>query len=136
MMSDLDTTQIAPDKTDGLDADAQRQFDLEGDKIGSWNGVVEYHARPDLGRPVTTVIGQAPRRVNGAAGPLSSVTAPLAAVPARPTDAAYWSRCLHHSLAVEIRLAVASGVLTAAEGDQLLARLVLVIDQAVASPWP
>jgi hypothetical protein len=61
------------------------------------------------GRPATTVIGHAPRRVNGAAGPLSSVTSPLAAVPARPIDTALWSGRLHRSLAVDIRLAVATG---------------------------
>jgi hypothetical protein len=83
---------------------------------------------------MTTVIGHAPRRVNGAAGPLSSVTSPPTGVPAHPIDAALWSGRLHRPLAVEIRLAVATGVLTAAEGDQLLARLVLVIDQAVAPP--
>jgi hypothetical protein len=91
---------------------------------------------PDGGRPVTTVIGHAPRRANGAARPLSSVTSPPVRIPARPTDAALWSGRLHRLLAVEIRSAVASGVLTGAEGDQLIARLLLVIDQAVATPGP
>jgi hypothetical protein len=74
--------------------------------------------------------------VNGAAVPLTSAASRLAAVPGRPTDDALWAGRLHRLLRVEICLAVTSAALTAAEGDQLLARLVLVVDQAMAPSEP
>jgi hypothetical protein len=49
----------------------------------------------------------------------------------RPLDRTQWSHQLTRLLAHEIRRAMAAGVVTDAEADQLLARLVLVIDQAV-----
>ena len=44
-----------------------------------------------------------------------------------------WARHLSLLLSVEIRAAVTDQKLTAAEAEQLLARLVLVIDQAITS---
>jgi hypothetical protein len=64
---------------------------------------------------------------------MTGVVAPrLAGLTVPPTDPALWPGHLNRLLAVEIREALANGVLTAAEAEQLLARLVLVIDQAVA----
>jgi hypothetical protein len=45
-----------------------------------------------------------------------------------------WARHLSLLLSVEIRAAVIEQTLTAAEAEQLLARLVLVIDQAITAP--
>jgi hypothetical protein len=39
-------------------------------------------------------------------------------------------------LALEIRVAVTNGVLTAAEAEQLLARLMIVVDQAITPLQP
>jgi hypothetical protein len=50
----------------------------------------------------------------------------------RPTE--LWARRLSMLLSVEIRAAVMDQTLTPAEAEQLLARLVLVIDQAVTTP--
>jgi hypothetical protein len=44
-----------------------------------------------------------------------------------------WARHLSLLLSVEIRAAVMEQTLTAAEAEQLLARLVLVIDQAITT---
>jgi hypothetical protein len=44
-----------------------------------------------------------------------------------------WARHLSLMLSVEIRAAVMEQTLTAAEAEQLLARLVLVIDQAITA---
>ena len=44
-----------------------------------------------------------------------------------------WARHLSLLLSVEIRAAVIEQTLTAAEAEQLLARLVLVIDQAITA---
>jgi hypothetical protein len=52
-------------------------------------------------------------------------------VTSRPTEA--WVRRLSLLLSVEIRAAVMDQTLTPAEAEQLLARLVLVIDQAVTT---
>jgi hypothetical protein len=53
-------------------------------------------------------------------------------VRSRPTEV--WTRRLSLLLSVEIRAAVMDQTLTPAEAEQLLARLVLVIDQAVTTP--
>jgi hypothetical protein len=44
-----------------------------------------------------------------------------------------WARHLSLLLSIEIRAAVMEQTLTAAEAEQLLARLVLVIDQAITT---
>lgn len=53
-------------------------------------------------------------------------------VPSRPTE--IWARNLSLLISVEIRAAVMDQTLTPAEAEQLLARLVLVIDQAITTP--
>jgi len=50
-----------------------------------------------------------------------------------PLERVRWSNQLTRLLAHEIQRAMVAGVVTGAEADQLLARLVLVIDQAVES---
>lgn len=50
-----------------------------------------------------------------------------------PLERTLWSHRLTQLLTGEIQAAMATGVVTDAEADQLLARLVLVIDQAVES---
>ena len=50
-----------------------------------------------------------------------------------PLERVRWSHQLTRLLAHEIQRATVAGVVTGAEADQLLARLVLVIDQAVES---
>ena len=50
-----------------------------------------------------------------------------------PLERGRWSQQLTRLLAHEIQRAMVAGVVTGAEADQLLARLVLVIDQAVES---
>lgn len=50
-----------------------------------------------------------------------------------PLERTLWSHRLTQLLTREIQAAMAAGVVTDAEADQLLARLVLVIDQAVES---
>ena len=50
-----------------------------------------------------------------------------------PLERVRWSHQLTRLLAHEIQRAMVAGVVTGAEADQLLARLVLVIDQAVES---
>jgi hypothetical protein len=52
---------------------------------------------------------------------------------AHPLERTLWSHRLTQLLTREIQAAMAAGVVTDAEADQLLARLVLVIDQAVES---
>ena len=52
-------------------------------------------------------------------------------VRSRPTEV--WTRRLSLLLSVEIRAAVMDQTLTPAEAEQLLARLVLVIDQAITT---
>jgi hypothetical protein len=80
-----------------------------------------------------------PRSMARVAEPVASAVPWLAAVPtprlpdvtSRPTDV--WARHLSLLLSVEIRAAVIEQTLTAAEAEQLLARLVLVIDQAITT---
>ncbi len=50
-----------------------------------------------------------------------------------PLERLRWSHQLTRLVAHEIQRAMVAGVVTGAEADQLLARLVLVIDQAVES---
>jgi|RhiMethySRZTD1v2_1073278.scaffolds.fasta_scaffold2252842_1 hypothetical protein len=52
------------------------------------------------------------------------------------SDRAHWAGQLNQLIAAEVRAAVADDVLTSAEGDQLLTRLALVIDQAVSPTRP
>ena len=84
--------------------------------------------------------GAVTRRTTRAAVPVVSVAPRLTAVPApllavtSPTAA--WAWHLNQVLALEIRVAVTNGVLTAAEAEQLLARLVIVVDQAITPPQP
>jgi hypothetical protein len=65
------------------------------------------------------------------AWPAEAPTPRHADVTSRPTD--IWARHLSLVLSVEIRAAVTHQMLTPAEGEQLLARLVLVIDQAITT---
>jgi hypothetical protein len=65
------------------------------------------------------------------AWPAEASTPWPADVPSRPTDV--WARHLSLLLSVEIRAAVMDQTLTPAEAEQLLARLVLVIDQAITA---
>jgi hypothetical protein len=51
----------------------------------------------------------------------------------RTMAAQEWARDLSLLLSVEIRAAVVEQTLTTAEAEQLLARLVLVIDQAITT---
>ena len=71
------------------------------------------------------VVSVAPR-LTAVPAPLLTVTSPTAA----------WARHLNQVLALEIRVAVTNGVLTAAEAEQLLARLVIVVDQAITPLQP
>jgi len=50
-----------------------------------------------------------------------------------PLERSLWLQRLTQLLTREMQAAMAAGVVTDAEADQLLARLVLVIDQAVES---
>jgi hypothetical protein len=52
------------------------------------------------------------------------------------SDCARWAGQLNQLIAAEVRAAVADDILTTAEGDQLLTRLALVIDQAVSPAHP
>jgi hypothetical protein len=74
--------------------------------------------------------------VTGAVVPLSSAAPRFASARTAATDGAHWSGRLNRLLSMEIRAAAAVGLLTAAEADQLLARLVLVIDQAMSPAQP
>ncbi len=85
-----------------------------------WTAVTEA-AEGRRTRPVVAVASAAPR--------LAAVNRPLLV---HRTDA--WVRRLSRVLSLEIQAAVASGLVTAAEADQLLARLVIVIDQATTEP--
>jgi hypothetical protein len=68
---------------------------------------------------------------SGVAWLAAAPTPLLADVPSGPTEV--WARRLSLLLSVEIRAAVIEQTLTAAEAEQLLARLVLVIDQAITT---
>jgi hypothetical protein len=63
---------------------------------------------------------------------LAEVSAP-AHVEATSGAADAWARHLSRLLAVELRRAVVDETLTPAEAEQLLARLMLVIDQAITT---
>jgi hypothetical protein len=71
--------------------------------------------------------------VVSAASRLTAVPAPLMAV---TSSTAGWARHLDQVLALETRMAVTNGILTAAEAEQLLARLVIVVDQAITPLKP
>ena len=130
-----DPERPAVDPTRGPLPNRHRQFELAGDQT-------EHDDRPARGprRPqVRLVTGAVTRRKTQAAVPVSvaprltAVPAPLLAVTS-PTAA--WARHLNQVLAIEIRVAVTNGILTAAEAEQLLARLVIVVDQAITPLKP
>jgi hypothetical protein len=88
---------------------------------------------------MVSVTGSAAQRTTRTAEPLASAaprpvpaTAPLAAATSRQTDA--WAQHLNRLLSLEIRVAISNGMLTADEAEQLLARLVIVIDQSISPP--
>jgi hypothetical protein len=68
--------------------------------------------------------------VTAAARPAPRTARP--AVDPDAPDATAWSADLRRLITDEVRRALALRLLTAAEADQLLARLVLVIDQSVS----
>lgn len=70
------------------------------------------------------------------ADPVSiAVASPARSLPERyAATGCAWAGRLSHVLAGEIRAAVVAGTITTAEGEQLFARLVLVIDQATSTP--
>ena len=112
------------------------RFDLEGDEIES-DGLQRPLRRP----PLTSVTGSAELRTPQTNVPLASgtprlaaVTTPLATTPPRTTDA--WASHLNLLLSVESQVAVDNGTLTAAEAELLLARLAIVIDQALTAQQP
>ena len=112
------------------------QFEPEGDEIES-DGLPLPLRRP----PLTSVTGPAELRtphvnVPRASGTprLAAVTTPLTTNTPRTTDA--WASHLNLLLSLESQVAVDNGTLTAAEAEQLLARLALVIDQALTAPRP
>ena len=131
-----DPQRPAVDPTRGPLPNRHRQFELAGDQT-------EHDDRPARGprRPqVRLVTGAVTRRKPHAAVPAVSVAPRLTTVPApllavtSPTAA--WARHLNQVLALEIRVAVTNGVLTAAEAEQLLARLMIVVDQAITPLQP
>ena len=65
------------------------------------------------------------------AWPAEAPTPRPADITSRPTDV--WARHLSLLLSAELRAAVMDQTLTPAEAEQLLARLVLVIDQAITA---
>jgi len=72
--------------------------------------------------------------VSAAPPQLDAVTVPLVAPVSRPTDD--WAGHLNRLLYLEVRVGVTNGMLTVAEAEQLLARLAIVIDQAITTPQP
>jgi hypothetical protein len=86
------------------------------------------------------VTGAVTRRTTRAAVPVVSVAPRLTAVPATllavTSPTAAWARHLNQVLSLEIRVAVTNGVLTEAEAEQLFARLVIVVDQAITPSQP
>jgi len=90
---------------------------------------------------VRLVTGAVPRRTTrGATVPVVSVVPRLTAVPApllaASSPAGAWAQHLNNVLALEIGEAATNGVLTAAEAEQLLARVVIVVDQAITPLQP
>jgi hypothetical protein len=111
------------------------QFELEGGAIESEG--LQAPRRPRL----TSVTGSAELRTPLTNVPLASgtprlaaVTTALAAVTPHTTDT--WASHLNLLLSLESQVAVDNGTLTAAEAEQLLARLAIVIDQALTAPQP
>ncbi|GEL19765.1 hypothetical protein [Pseudonocardia asaccharolytica] len=82
----------------------------------------------------------AERTPNGVGVPTTPTTLTVAAprheLGTSPAANAQWPDRLIRLLTQEVRAAVAGGLLTAAEGEQLLARLTLVIDQAMTPTRP
>ena len=106
-----------------------QRFDLAGDEIES-DGLPRPLRRP----PLTSVTGSAELRTPQTNATLAAVTTPRATTPPRTTDA--WASHLNLLLSVESQVAVDNGTLTAAEAELLLARLAIVIDQALTAPRP
>jgi hypothetical protein len=133
-MSDPERPAIDP--TRGPRAGRHRQFELAGGQTEHDDRLARGPRRPQ----VRLVTGAVMRRRPQAAVPVVSVAPRLTAVPA-PLDAvtsptAAWARHLNQVLALEIRVAVTNGILTEAEAEQLLARLVIVVDQAITPLQP
>jgi hypothetical protein len=126
----LDPERTAVDPSCGPLLDQSLQFELKGDEIEP-DGELPAR-RPLRRRRLVSVTGAAARRATRTAEPLASA-APWP-VPATATDA--WAQHLNRLLSLEIRVATTNGMLTAAEAEQLLARLVIVIDQAISPPEP
>ena len=111
----------------------QRQFELPGEQT-------EHDDRSARGPQVRLVTGAVTGRTTRAAAPVVSAVPRLTAVPAPllavTSPTAGWVRHLNQVLALEIRVAVTNGVLTAGEAEQLLARLMIVVDQAITPLEP
>lgn len=67
----------------------------------------------------------------------TAIATPVDLLPdGRRTTGTVWAGHLSRVLSEEIRAAVGNGTITGAEGEQLLARLVLVLDQGTStSRW-
>ena len=130
-----DPERPAVDPTRGPLPNRHRQFELAGDQTEHDDRPARRPRRPQ----VRLVTGAVTRRTTPAAAPVSvaprltAVPAPLLAVTS-PT--AVWARHLNQVLALEIRVAVTNGIVTGAEAEQLLARLMIVVDQAITPLQP
>jgi hypothetical protein len=133
-MSDPDRRAV--DSTRGPLPDRHEQLELADDETQLDDRPARRPRRPQ----VTLVTGAAARRTTRAAMPVVSAASRLTAVPAPPmavtSPTAGWARHLDQVLALETRMAVTNGILTAAEAEQLLARLVIVVDQAITPLKP
>jgi hypothetical protein len=90
----------------------------------------EQPASPTAAWPAPAVPFAPARRARlAAASPRRLTVAP-------PPTADAWTRYLSGLLATEIGAAVTNETITPAEAEQLLARLVLVIDQAITTKQP
>jgi hypothetical protein len=130
-----DPERPAVDPTRGPLPNRHRQFELAGDQTEHDDRPARRPRRPQ----VRLVTGAVTRRKTQATVPVSAaprltaVPAPLLAVTS-PT--AVWARHLNQVLALEIRVAVTNGIVTGAEAEQLLARLMIVVDQAITPLQP
>ena len=80
------------------------------------------------------VVGRPPGHRPAAAGPAARRAARVTAVTAAQ-QVVRWADDFADVLRTEIRDAERRGVLSVGEGEQLLARLVVVLDQAVTPSW-
>src|SRR3954447_20490164 len=90
----------------------------------------EQSTAPPAARPARAVPSTTTRPTRPAAAPPRRLTV------APPPTADDWTRHLSRLLSMEIEAAVANATITSAEAEQLLARLVLVIDQAISTKQP